>query len=156
MRYLGVILKEQGKLSEAVSMTREALEAHQRILGFRHPYTLNCRHDYGVVLMKLGRFGEAEQVLREGLETVEKFLPSRHDLRGYYPWAYGDCFLGLKRYAEAEEYLLKAHGFSSAVFGDRHALTLSCVDSLRRLYEAWNKPAKAEEWREKGREATVD
>jgi hypothetical protein len=55
----------------------------------------------------------------------------------------------LGRYKQAEREFLKALDVSRRLFGEKHEETLSCVNGLIELYEAWNKPEKALEWRSK-------
>ncbi len=51
------------------------------------------------------------------------------------------------RYEDAEKYLFKALKGRCLKLGDTHPHTLESWKSLIELYEAWNKPEKAEEWR---------
>jgi tetratricopeptide (TPR) repeat protein len=53
------------------------------------------------------------------------------------------------QYAKAERLLIKALEFSRRVFGEEHPETRACLEHFVRLYEAWGKPQKAEEWRSK-------
>jgi len=54
-----------------------------------------------------------------------------------------------KRYEEAERWLIKAEEIARLVFGNDHKITNTSVNNLIALYEAWNKPEKAEEWEAK-------
>ena len=53
------------------------------------------------------------------------------------------------RYAEAEKFLLKALEGRRLILGDKHPYTVESLENLITLYEAWNKPEKAKEWRAK-------
>ncbi|UCG58804.1 MAG: tetratricopeptide repeat protein, partial [Phycisphaerales bacterium] len=53
------------------------------------------------------------------------------------------------QYKEAERMLVKALEFSRRVFGEEHPETLACLKYFVLLYEAWDKPEEAEEWRAK-------
>jgi tetratricopeptide (TPR) repeat protein len=55
----------------------------------------------------------------------------------------------LGRYKEAEREFLTALDVSRRLFGEQHEETLACMNGLIALYEAWNKPEKAKEWRAK-------
>jgi serine/threonine protein kinase len=57
------------------------------------------------------------------------------------------CLTGQKRYAEAEAALLEAHEILTAALGTDHAQTLKVLPDLVGLYEAWDQPDKAAEWR---------
>ncbi|MFC1795305.1 tetratricopeptide repeat protein [Planctomycetota bacterium] len=51
------------------------------------------------------------------------------------------------RYEETEKLLLEAIDGSCVKLGDTHPHTLESLNNLIELYEAWNKPEKAKEWR---------
>ena len=53
------------------------------------------------------------------------------------------------KYQEADELLLEAVEGRRLTLGDRHPPTQQSLNNLIDLYEAWNKPEKAEEWRAK-------
>ncbi len=53
------------------------------------------------------------------------------------------------QYEEAERMLIKALEFSRRVLGEEHSETQACHEDFVKLYEAWGKPEKAEEWRAK-------
>jgi tetratricopeptide (TPR) repeat protein len=53
------------------------------------------------------------------------------------------------RYEVAEKYLLEAVKGRRLKLGDNHPNTIESIKSLIALYEAWNKPEKAEQWRAK-------
>ena len=53
------------------------------------------------------------------------------------------------RYEEAEKLLLEAIEGRRLKLGDTHPHTLESLNNLIDLYESWNKPEKAEEWRTK-------
>lgn len=53
------------------------------------------------------------------------------------------------QYEDAERMLIKALEFSRRVFGEEHSETLACLEYFVLLYDAWDKPEKAEEWRSK-------
>ncbi len=61
------------------------------------------------------------------------------------------AWLNMKQgqYEEAERMLIKALEYSRRVFGEEHSETLACLKYFVLLYEAWDKPEKAEEWRAK-------
>lgn len=53
------------------------------------------------------------------------------------------------RYDKAEPLLLEALEARRLRLGDTRPRTLESRNNLIKLYEAWNKPEKAEEWRAK-------
>ena len=55
----------------------------------------------------------------------------------------------LERYDEVEQVFLKAAEGRRLKLGDTHPHTLQSWNNVIELYEAWEKPGKAEEWRAK-------
>ena len=53
------------------------------------------------------------------------------------------------RYVEAEEYFHEAIEGRRLKLGEKHPHTIESMNNLIDLYEAWNKPEKAEKWRNK-------
>ena len=53
------------------------------------------------------------------------------------------------RYEDAEQLLLEAVEGRRLKLGDTHPHTLESLNNLIELYEAWNKPEEAKEWRVK-------
>jgi hypothetical protein len=53
------------------------------------------------------------------------------------------------RFEEAESLLLEALEGRRLKLGDQHPHTIESLNNLITLYEAWNKPEKAEKWRAK-------
>jgi len=53
------------------------------------------------------------------------------------------------QFSEVERRLIEALEFSRRVLGEEHSETLACHEDFVKLYEAWGKPEKAEEWRTK-------
>ena len=56
---------------------------------------------------------------------------------------------GASSIQEAEPLLLEVAEAHRLKLGDTHPHTLESLNNLIALYEAWNKPEKAEEWRAK-------
>ena len=77
------------------------------------------------------------------LKLYESRQPARQSfVRGM---AWDICCQG--QYAEAERRLIKALECCRRLFGEEHSETRACLEHFVRLYEAWDKPEKAEEWR---------
>jgi hypothetical protein len=53
------------------------------------------------------------------------------------------------QYEKAEPLLFEAIEGRRLKLGDTHPHTIESIKNLIELYEAWNKPEKAEEWRSK-------
>src|SRR5690242_21647945 len=75
---LAVVLRDLGRLEEAESEERAALEARIRVLGPEHPATMANRSSLAVVLRDLGRLEEAESEERAALEARIRVLGPEH------------------------------------------------------------------------------
>ena len=69
---LGLLLKVQGKFTEAEQFHRRALEGQERTLGRDHPDTLTSVGNLGSLLKAQGKFTKAEPFIRRALEGQER------------------------------------------------------------------------------------
>lgn len=116
-------------------------------------------------MLKQGKWPEAEARLRECLELEMKLVgkpPVAHgmDAQTVFPWQLADvksmlgaALAGQKKYALAEPLLLAGYEEmnkqETAIPRDSSDCLPEAARRLAQLYEAWGKPAKAEEWRVK-------
>ncbi|MFD4502564.1 FxSxx-COOH system tetratricopeptide repeat protein [Streptomyces sp. NPDC058457] len=75
---LGNALRDQGRLTEAFEVTRDAYERGRRVLGEEHPYTLNAAMSLGADLRGAGRYEEAMESDRETLERARRVYTDSH------------------------------------------------------------------------------
>jgi tetratricopeptide (TPR) repeat protein len=97
-----------------------------------------------------GKFAEAERVSRESLDVTARHRPDSW-LVPYVRSLVGDMLLKQKRYAEAEPMLIEGYrGMKSRESQAPERIRPIIVDAVRQLvelYEAWDRPAQAAEWR---------
>src|SRR5262249_23943227 len=67
---LGEVLGQLGRLDEAESVLRDALERSERALGATHPYTGNTLVRLAAVEARRRRFPESEALARRGLDIL--------------------------------------------------------------------------------------
>jgi serine/threonine protein kinase/Tfp pilus assembly protein PilF len=146
---MGVLLRDQGKLEEAEPYVREAMERQRRVLGDEHPDTLLSISNLGWLLWQQGKFEEAEALTAKAVDAARRVLPREHFDTGTVILRHGVALTALGRHAEAEVELLEAHEILTAVVGADHDRTQKVVRALVDLYEAWDKPDKAEQWHTK-------
>ena len=80
MRVMGTVYQSLGLTSKAEPLLRRALETRQRILGPRHPDTLQSQQDLAVVVLAQSHYPEAEKLCRETMESRRQVLgPEHHD-----------------------------------------------------------------------------
>jgi tetratricopeptide (TPR) repeat protein len=150
---LATFYREAGRIEEARALDEETSRLMKAKFAPDHFRRLLVLDDLGVCLIKLNRFAEAEAILRECLAHRE------HKDAGDW-WVFrtksrlGQSLTGLKRYEEAEVVLREAYGGLSVrrdKIPGRHRQRVfgEAAQALADLYEAWGKPEKAAEWRDK-------
>lgn len=144
--------RSQGRYSEAEALYASALETRRRVFGSAHPDTLDDITALAEVRMELKKYAEAEVLLREALAGYEKQAPKS--------WSRyrSECLLGTSlvaqgRFAEAENLLLSGYGGiteqpDTVPFEFRGEVD-ETPQQIVELYERWEKPDKAAEWRDK-------
>ena len=75
---MGLLLKEQGKLSLAETHYRRALEGFERTLGRNHPNTLTLVGNLGSLLQAQGKLDLAEPYYLRALKGSERTLGRDH------------------------------------------------------------------------------
>jgi len=154
---LGEVSQHLGKYDEAETYTAQALAGLRRTLGPENPYTAVSEGDLALAYLSQGKFAQGEPLAREALETNRKIQPDEWQ-RYYDESLLGACLVGQKKYAEAEPLLISGYQGMEARrdrildLPDRHQLD-SFGGWIVRLYQVWDKPEKATEWREKLRAA---
>ena len=140
---------EQGRHEEAQAMTVKALEAARRAFGDEHLVTLDVLSTLGLLYQKGGRRDEAVSLLVQALETSQRVFGENYPLTIQVMDRLGRLYLDQGRYAEAEPLLLKHQQARRESLGADHPATVVSTRTLIKLYEAWDKAEKAEEWRAK-------
>ena len=75
---IGILLTGQGKLSEAETYYRRAIEGYERTLGRDHPNTLSAVCNLGLLLHQQRKPDLAEPLLRRAIEGLERTLGRDH------------------------------------------------------------------------------
>jgi len=102
---LATVLEQQGNLTEAEAVYREALALRKKLLSGDHPDLAASLVDLGKLLLDAGKSAEAEKPLRDCLAIREKIMPD--DWRTFNCRSLvGGALLGQKKHAEAEPLLL--------------------------------------------------
>jgi tetratricopeptide (TPR) repeat protein len=153
MSNLAGALREQGKYREAESLYREALATARAALPAGHPVIALRLERLALVLVDQGRHVEAETLLRECLEMRRQALPPGHHTIAVTESILGGCLTLAGEYGEAEALLLRSREAlkdyrDEATPAQREALKEN-LSRIVQLYEAWNKPERAAEWRAK-------
>jgi tetratricopeptide (TPR) repeat protein len=144
---LALVLQSQQRLSEAEQLFREAHELQVRAFGAAHPDTLSSGHALAEVLLAQDDAPEAEAVLYGLLETAERVLPQGSALRMDLSTTRGRCLTALQRFKEAEQLLLQVHAATETIPHGNGERMRDVITQIIYLYEVWNKPEQAAEYR---------
>ena len=79
MNNLALLLKSQGKFTEAEPLYRRAFEGYEATLGPKHPDTLKSVFNFAHFLEQTGAVDEAEQLYIRHLQGMEALHGKEHD-----------------------------------------------------------------------------
>ncbi len=157
MNNLAGLYFEQSRYDDAEPLYTEAVALRRRLLSDEHPQTLISMHNLAGCYESQDRLEEAELLYIELCKNAPRALPEGHWYTGVFLTKYGQLLSTLQRYDEAEEKLLEAYQILSAVFDDpEDGRVFRAVRSLVDLYDSWDKPDQAAEWRAKLPPADLD
>jgi hypothetical protein len=124
-------MRENGELKAACAMYSEVLSARQRLLGNRHPDTLNTQRGLAGALVDLGEIAGAREVFETVLPIMEEILPNHPDT---IVTRYNLVFV-LNRIdpALAEPYMPKLRALRERKFDELSSLERDIVKKLARL-----------------------
>lgn len=149
MNDLAVLLTRQGRLDEAESLFKKALEVSKEKRGDENPETIEIVHNIGVLRREQKRYDETESLLRQALQGRQRKLGNDHPACFESMHELALLYKEQGRYEAAEKYLREALGGRRKRLGDTHPHTMESLNDLIELYETWNKPEEAEKWRAK-------
>jgi len=148
MHALGMLYMDVGRDVEAEPLLIKALEGRRRVLGEEHPDT---QASMGMAYFRQGQYDKAEPLLVKALEN-ERREAGQEELPPLPPMSMYSLALVHHRqgdYDKAEPLLLELLEISQGVLVEGHPDTVAAMNELIKLYEAWGKPQKAEQWRSK-------
>lgn len=141
---LGELLKDQGKLQEAVPLVESVLAGFRLEFGPEHTHTLTAIHNMGDMLQHLDRLDEAEPYLRESLAIRRRVLGNDHASTLNSLQQLGSLLGDLGRLDEAEPYYLEALEGRRRALGDDHPHTLASINNMAGFLSSQGKTAEAE------------
>jgi serine/threonine protein kinase len=156
----GEYLLEGGDVGQAEEALREALAIQRQVLPPRHRDIGQTMAALGWALTRQGRAQDGEPLLREGLDICRTGYPLGHwvtaDAETKLDWGaataesrLGGCLTELGQFPEAEALLVPAYKTLRGAPGTPPPRRAEALERIVRLYEAWGKPDKAVEWRQK-------
>jgi serine/threonine protein kinase len=134
----------------AVTSLSEAIARLRTTLGSTHAELVNPLLSLGDALHGAGSPDAAETRYREALTIGLKAYPADdHPEIARGRRQLGNLLVADQRFAEAEPLLLAAAAAREKRLGRDHATTRAVVADVVKLYDVWNKPDKAAEWRQR-------
>lgn len=149
MNALGVLRTKQGRYDEAEPLLVKAVEIRTRLLGEEDPFVLEFMNDLAVLYREQGQYKEAEDLFGKALGSRQRVLGEKHPDTLTSMSESALLYVKQGRHDEAEPLAIACYQGRSAKFGPEHAFTQDAIQVLLKLYDAWGKPEKTEEWRAK-------
>lgn len=151
---VGAILNNLASLMRATRQHEQARTLYQESLGVLraslpegHPYIAGPLVGLGVLLLETDDPVAAEALLQEGLEIQRRTLPAGHWQLARTQSALGASLVEVQRYEEAETLLTESYEALAASDGARDADTSLALERIITLYDSWNRPDQAADYR---------
>ena len=143
---LGIIQRIRDDYPAAEAMLQEALAIQRSLFGDVHEEVANTLGNLATVHLAQSDYVAAEPLLRNALDISRTALGADHVQVGLFQRDLGATLMRLQRHVEAEEFLSRAYALLQTELGD-YQETRRTVSFLVELYEAWDKPDQAAEYR---------
>jgi serine/threonine protein kinase/Tfp pilus assembly protein PilF len=144
---LGLLLRDRREFGAAEQAFLQALEIDRKARGPEHPATIDTLISLAAVKMQAGDPQAAEQLFREALDIQRRTLASDDFRLPTTQGLLGAAIAASKRFPEAEALLIPAYTAIDHRFGGDHPRTQAMLRRVVALYEAWGKPAQANDYR---------
>jgi serine/threonine protein kinase len=147
LRNQAISFYQQGRLAESQSKITETEKIYLESFGpsyDQYPTVLIIK---GLILDKTGKSQEGEKILREAVRLRVETLPKEHFWIAIANDALGECLTTQKRFAEAETLLIESYTTLKFRLGTRDPRTIEAQRRLVNLYQTWNKPEQAAQYR---------
>ncbi len=148
---LAMLYFKQDRFAEARDLLGPAVAIYKKTVGESDPNTLIAMNNLARTLSALGATQDALELFQNVVDAAGEILPEQHWLLAVFRGYYGECLLTKPDLPAAETMLLSAHKALAASLGADHERTVRVADHLAQLYEQWNKPEQASQWRDRGK-----
>ena len=147
MYALSSVYSSLERWEESEPLMVEVMEGYRRVLGEEHPSTVASVAALAGIRRHQGRFTDALPLYREALEKRSRALgydsgETLHVFRGLV-----ETLIALERFEEAGPLANECYERHVSTLGPDHEDTRAAVQLLVDLYEAWDKPDRADEYR---------
>jgi tetratricopeptide (TPR) repeat protein/predicted Ser/Thr protein kinase len=149
MNMLALSYRDQGRYDEAGRLFAEALEIGRRALGDEHPSMLTAMHNLALSYCDQERYDEAEPLFVRVLEIRRRVAGQAHPKTLVSMENLARLYVTQHRYQEAEPLLMESYAHMKGNPDVRPDQLREVLDDIISLYEAWDKPKEAAQWRAK-------
>lgn len=137
------LLRKMNKIEESVLVNRDAVDIVTKVHGSKHPAVGILTGNLALKIRLQGNPAEAERLYRVSLNILKSTLPEDHPSIARQRIGLAESLADQSLFDEAEELMLT--GYSTLL--DKGSNVTSALNSLVRLYEAWNKPDEVIKYR---------
>lgn len=141
------VLERLERRAEAIACSCESVEILREALGDRHPNTLTAVARLAGLCATQEDWAGAERMYRLAVEISTNLLPAGDAGLANPRIALGKTLMRLERFKEAESHLKSGYEILRAARGETDEATRNAAARVADLYEAWNRPRDAAEWR---------
>ncbi|KAL7914494.1 P-loop containing nucleoside triphosphate hydrolase protein [Trichoderma velutinum] len=136
-------LYDRGRWREKALVDQRALELRRKVLGERHPYTLDSIASLAAAYHYGGQHEKAKACYKETMELRRQTLGEKHPDTLRAMSLLGAVYQSHGQYKEAEALYKKALPLQREVLGDKHMHTLQSLASISGVYHYQGFYAKA-------------
>ncbi|OAL45497.1 TPR-like protein [Pyrenochaeta sp. DS3sAY3a] len=141
---MALILKVQGRLSEAEKLSVHLMNIKKQILGNNHQETLRIMENLAQIYGDQERFKEAEELQYDVCETRRRILGEEHPDTLQSLSDLAEIYNKQGRLEEAEDLAGEIVALCTKVFGEHHSETLKTMEFLVNIYQEQGKLNEAE------------
>ncbi len=140
------LLLQKGDVTGAASAIEQSANILER--GAFNPATsFSTTVTRALVMSRSGRSAEADVILRDVIGQFNIASPQSHLLLAIASSIWGECLVALQRYDEAEPLLIESYQTLKTSQGPHNPRTKVALRRLIALYESWQKPELASQYR---------
>lgn len=147
MRMLGQIQTAMGQYDQARQTFERAVALGTSYLG-NHPIVLYCQAGLATLFAREQDLDGAVELYTMVLEQARRQLGEQDLLTMSVMTGLGDAFMEQGKFSEAETVLLEVHGALVRALGDDHPSAQRTAQSLSQIYNHWQRPSLAAQYRE--------
>ncbi|MES2671453.1 MAG: tetratricopeptide repeat protein [Pseudomonadota bacterium] len=123
IEYVAMAYLEDGKMEQAESLTRDAIEGSRRLFGDAHERTLGKICNASLILMENGRYDDAEAILRNAIRDALPIYGEETEIVANLKRNLGLVFMRQGRFAESESIYMKLSVIDRKLLGEDHPET---------------------------------